>query len=149
MKTYSESEALVSDKLVLEFFERPSTSEPVVTVMAFHGGDNPESAAETLADFFLQVDDLPELNWEDAGALAARFIALQQGIRYGFSELGLLSAVPIKRQPKYGHQLVRVFGGKRGPIVEFVADAYTKPEELAVAKYILDKFGFGVIESAS
>ena len=139
----------MSDKLVLEFYDRRSTPEPVVTVMALHGGDNPESAAETLADFFLQVGDLPELNWEDAGSLAARFIAFQQGIRYGFSELGVLSAVPIKRQPTYGHQLVRVFGGKRGPIVEFVPDAYTNPGELAVGKYILDRFGFGVVDSAA
>jgi hypothetical protein len=63
-------------------------------------------------------------------------------MRYGYSELGVLCAVPIKRQPTYDHQLVRVFGAKRGPIVEFVPDAYTKPEELAIAKYILDKVGF-------
>ena len=134
----------MSDKLVLEFYDRRSTPEPVVTVMALHGGDNPESAAETLADFFLQVGDLPELNWEDAGSLAARFIALQQGIRYGFSELGILSAFPIGHQPTYGRQLVRVFGSKRGPIVEFVPDGYTKPEELAVAKHILEELASGL-----
>lgn len=137
----------MSDKLVVEFCDGSSPFDPVLAVMAFYGGDNPETAAETLADFFLQVVDLPDIDWRDAGALGARFIALQQNIHYGYGELGTLGAVPIRRQSSYAHQLVRVFGERGGPLVEFVPDAYTRPEQLAVAKYVLARSGFETIES--
>jgi len=137
----------MSDSLIIEFYEGASASDPVLSVLARHGGDSPDSAAETLADFFLEVGELPYIDWQDMGALATRFILRQQCLHYGASELSLLGAVPVPPKTTYGLQVVRIRGRKQGPTVEFVEDSYTKREEIAVAKYILEKVPVEVLVS--
>jgi hypothetical protein len=72
----------------------------------------------------------------------------QQDLHYGCPELGTLGALAIARKASYGYQLVRIYGRNEGPLVEFVRDAYTKSEELAVAKYILENHSVEVRDSA-
>lgn len=139
----------MSDHLIVEFYDKPTQSDPVATVLALYGGDNPESAAETLAHFFLDMSFLRDLNWEDAGGLATRFILFQQDLHHGCAHLKSLAATLIERQPMNRSQLVKIYGKKDGPVVEFVRDAYTKPEELSVANYILKNISIETKESAA
>ena len=127
----------MSDILFVEFYDGVQSSEPAVSVLAMNGGNSPDSAAETLADFFLQVGDSLELDWCDASALATRFIMRQQYLHSCCSELDRIVALPMAKRPTFGHQLVRIYKSEKGPSVEWVEDAYTKPEEVAVANYIL------------
>jgi hypothetical protein len=144
----TEGEGYMSDQLVVEFHENYPSSEPVVAVLSLHGGDSPDSAAETLADFFLQVGSLRNPEWHDAGALAARFIVMQHTLRSNSFELGNLAASPIAHKTSYGRQLVRIYGREKGPLVQFVRDSYTKLEELAVARYILENCSIEVMDAA-
>lgn len=65
----------MSDKLVVEFYDLSNSGAPTACVLACHGGDNPSQAATTLTDFLMAVAGISEPRFEDAGLLAARFVA--------------------------------------------------------------------------
>jgi hypothetical protein len=126
----------MSSKLVVEFYDVASHHQAVATVLAFHGGDNPESAALTLVTLLSQVPRRPI----DAGALAARFIIWQQSLESQLSDQSCPSAILMKQKVSYGYQLARIHMDESGPLISIVRDDYTKDEEMEAAESILQMY---------
>jgi len=136
----------MSDKLIVEFYNANEPEVPIACVLACHGGDNPSSAATTLADFFDSVSALPEPRFNDAGVLAARFVvwqALQEADRDSLDFNGL-ALVPFQTSNVY--QTARVYAGKHRPYVHCVSDRWTTRQELREASIILRQTSIGPLE---
>jgi len=134
----------MSDKLIVEFYSHEDSATPVACVLACHGGDNPSSAATTLADFFDSVSALAEPRFDDAGVLAARFVvwqALQEADRNSLDFYGV-TLVPF--QKSNGCQTMRVYANERRPHVHCVHDEWTTPKELVEASIILRQDSVGM-----
>ncbi len=123
----------MSERLVVEFYESLSSSEALCAVLAFHGGNNPVSAALTITDFFNQVSRFDDPRFDNASILAARFVAWQgaQGRRktnFDFSDVAI-----IQPQDSYNYQSVRIYAQAERPFVHIVMDQYATPDELLEA----------------
>jgi hypothetical protein len=124
----------MSSKLVVEFYDMTSRDQAIASVLAFHGGDDPQSAALTLATLLSQV---PRRTL-DAGELAARFIIWQQSLEGILNDNDRPAAILVKQKDSYGYQLARVHVSESGPVVSIVLDEYTKDEEMRTAEAILE-----------
>jgi hypothetical protein len=134
----------MSDKLIIEFYSSDDATMPVACVLASHGGDNPSSAATTLSDFFEALSCSDDARFDDAGLLAARFVAwkgLQGSSSLPFDFIDV-SLVPFEQN--YGCQVARVYARSGEPDVQFVRDEWTTDREMVEAAMIL---GHGVLRS--
>jgi len=131
----------MSDKLVVEFYDLSGSENPTACVLACHGGDNPPQAATTLTDFFAALADISEPRLEDAGLLAARFVAWEgeRGSNKRSFDFSDVSIIPPNQA--HGYQIARVYvGNGMYPRVEFVTDRYTTAQEEEEASAILTSF---------
>ena len=131
----------MSDKLVVEFYDLSNSGAPTACVLACHGGDNPSQAATTLTDFLMAVAGISEPRFEDAGLLAARFVAWegQRGSRKTSFDFLDVSIIPPNQA--HGYQVARVYAGSGPyPRVEFVPDQYTTAQEDEEALAIMRPF---------
>jgi hypothetical protein len=128
----------VSDKLVVEFYDSVDTNVPTACVLAYYGGDNPSQAATTLTDFFTALSGIPDPRFDDAGLLAARFVAWE-GQRYSTENpFDFLAVTIIPPHQSHGCQVARIYAGRSShPRIEFVRDQYTTTEEIEEAKVII------------
>jgi hypothetical protein len=133
----------MSDKLIVEFYSFEHPELPVACVLACHGGDNPSSAATTLADFFESVSALSEPRFGDAGLLAARFIVWQAAQELDRGSLDFSGVALVPFQPSNGYQTVRVYSGEHRPYVHCVKDEWTTRHELIEAAIILRQNSVG------
>ena len=127
----------MSDKLIVEFYAAHDLATPAACVFAFHGGDNPSSAATTLADFFDALASLSDPRYNDASVLAARFVVWEackssESNRLDFNDV---SITPF--QEDYGYQVARVYTDDDRPYVHCVTDQWTTDGELLEAAIIL------------
>jgi len=128
----------MSEKLILEFYGSDTSQEPVACILAHWGGDNPSSAATTLADFFSAIRNLSNPRFEDAGLLAARFVSWQGQKDSGEQSYDFIDVCLIRTQEAYDYQVVRIYtDGEFCPRVEFVQDQYATKEELEQAAMIM------------
>ncbi|HEY0309407.1 MAG TPA: hypothetical protein VGB94_14690 [Acidobacteriaceae bacterium] len=128
----------MSEKLILEFYGSDISQQPVACILARWGGDNPSSAATTLADFFSAIRNLSNPRFEDAGLLAARFVSWQGQKDSGEQSYDFIDVCLIRTQEAYDYQVVRIYtDGEFCPRVEFVQDQYTIKEELEQAAIIM------------
>lgn len=131
----------MSDKLIVEFYESDDSVIPTACVLACHGGDNPASAATTLADFFEELSSLRDPGHIDAGLLASRFVVFESSKGSGSSHLDFNDVSIVPFQQKYGYQTVRVFARKGRAYVHCVKDKWTSAKELLDAAIILQQEG--------
>jgi hypothetical protein len=134
----------MSDKLIVEFYSSEDSATPVACVLASHGGDNPSSAATTLADFFDSVSALAEPRFDDAGILAARFVVWQAVQEADRNSLDFYGVTLVPFQTSNGCQTMRVYVNERRPYVHCVSDEWTTPQELREASIILRQGSVGV-----
>lgn len=133
----------MSDRLIIEFYSRVNSEQPVATVLALFGGDNPLSAATTLSDFFTRVSKLSRPRFDDAGLLAARFISWEGSKSAGADSLDFIDVVLQERVNVHGYQTARVYAQELRPYVHLVIDDYTACEELADAADVLSQRSVG------
>lgn len=134
----------MSDKLTVEFYGPEDSAKPVACVLACHGGDNPSSAATTLADFFDSVSALAEPRFDDAGVLAARFVVWQTAQEANANSFDFYGVALVPFQTSYGYQTARVYACESRPYVHFVNDEWTTPQELMEASIILGQDSVGM-----
>ena len=127
----------MSDKLVVEFYCPEDLTQPLACVLACHGGDNPSSAATTLADFFDKISSIPESRFDDAGLLAARFIAWEGSKGTGSGKFDFIDVALLPFEERYGYQTVRVYASDERPYVHCVRDESTTQQEMHEAAIIL------------
>lgn len=126
----------MSEKLVVEFL-RDTQAPPVAVVMSWHGGDNPASAALTIAAFYTNLPIDLRASRFDARELASRFILWRAELS-GWSASSLnIDAVLIEHDVVYGYQLVRVRTGREALHIELTTDEYTTESELREAEAVL------------
>jgi len=135
----------MSDKLVVEFYGLEDAAIPVACVLACHGGDNPSSAATTLADFLDSVTTLSEPRFDDAGVLAARFVVWQAAQEADHDSLDFYGVALVPFQISHGYQTARVYADKRRPYVHCVSDEWTTSQELMEASIILRQDSVGLL----
>jgi hypothetical protein len=127
----------MSDKLVVEFYCSEDSVQPVACVLACHGGDNPSSAATTLADFFDKLALLPESRFDDAALLAARFIVWESSKGAGSNPLDFCDVALHTFRESAGYQIARVYARGDRPYVHCVRDEWSSEQELIEAALIL------------
>jgi hypothetical protein len=137
----------MSDKLVVEFYCLENLAQPVASVLARHGGDNPSSAATTLADFFDTISALPESRFDDVGILAARFIAWESSRSAGLNPSDSIDVSLVPFQENYGYQTARVYARINRPYVHCVEDEWTTEQEMIEAAIILRQNTAGPAET--
>ena len=133
----------MSDRLVVEFYDRNDSLVPVVCVLALHGGDNPSSAATTLSDFFAEISGLQEARLEDLGLLAARFVVWESIKAAKHRPIDFIDVCIVPFQEIYGYQVARVYVHGRQPYVHFVQDEWSSEKELLEAALILGQDNVG------
>jgi hypothetical protein len=139
----------MSDKLIVEFYSFEHPELPIACVLACHGGDNPSSAATTLADFFDSVSALSEPRFDDAGLLATRFIVWQAAQESERDSLDFSGVALVPFELSNGYQTVRVYAGNRRPYVHCVNDEWTTRRELVEAAIILRQDSVRSLESVA
>jgi hypothetical protein len=129
----------MSERLIVEFYEEGKRDKPVATVLAYHGGQDPEAAAFTLAAFFSALKTLEQPRFNDAQVLAARFVSWQgfecrlSAKPFDFIDVGI-----INDSKEYeGYLIARVHAHSVRPHVEFVKDSFCAANELSTASIIL------------
>lgn len=127
----------MSDKLIVEFYDSKNGQQPIVTVLAFYGGDNPSVGATTLADYFNRLGDLTDPRYDDAGLLSARFIACESAKCAGTDIPDFSGVALVPFNSVQGYQVARVYAQEPRPYVHFVTDEWTSPKELEEASLIL------------
>jgi hypothetical protein len=125
----------MSDRLIVEFYDPEDRGAPVACVLAFHGGDNPSSAATTLSDFFDHLSRFSDPGLNDAGLLASRFVVWES--RKGTDSCDFTDVRLVSFREAYGYQIARVYPGADRPHVQMVRDQWTTEEELREAEIIL------------
>jgi hypothetical protein len=133
----------VSDKLVVEFYSQDSPAEPLASILATFGGDNPSSAATTLCDFFDRISTLREPRFDDASVLAARFIVWESSKSGGGGQLEFTHVSLLRGGGPSPYQTVRVYEREGRPYVHCVIDKYTTANELQEAAFILRQDSVG------
>lgn len=128
----------MSDKLVVEFYDSSGSDTPIACVLACHGGDNPPQAATTLTDFFTAIAGVLDPRFEDAGLLAARFVAWEGQRGSGRRSFDFLDVAIIPPHQAHGYQVARVYAGREShPRLELVRDQYTTTQEMEEAMAII------------
>jgi len=127
----------MSDKLIVEFYAAYDLVTPTGCVLTCHGGDNPSSAATTLADFFDALAVLKDPRYEDAAVLAARFVFWEAGKSLESQPLDFDDVSLIPFQKDYGYQVARVYANNHRPYVHCVTDQWTTDQELFEAAILL------------
>jgi hypothetical protein len=134
----------LSSKLVVEFYESGNDIQPVAAVLAFHGGDEPEPAAITMADFVCQVRMPATSPQASAYELATRFIIWQQTLEGALlAERGPAAILVNPNQP-YACQRARLYSDVDEICVEIIPDEFTTTEELDSAELMLSDFKISV-----
>lgn len=130
----------MSERLIVEFYGPSSKAKPLVSVLAYYGGQEPDAAAWTIAAFFDQVRSLNNTRLDDAGVLAARFIAWLGNECSDGGGICDFDGVEIIRSSKgYRDYLIaRVYVDRSGPRLEFVDDGRNLPKEFTAAEVILN-----------
>jgi hypothetical protein len=127
----------MSSKLIIEFYDGTSSSEPVAVLLAFHGGEEPEAAALTVSAFLTQIREPPNADETDARELATRFIDWQQSMEGDLVDGKCPAAILINPEHSYGYQLAIIYVDNSGVSADIVADEYTTTEEMDSAEAIL------------
>ncbi|HEU4981959.1 MAG TPA: hypothetical protein VFT88_04695 [Acidobacteriaceae bacterium] len=121
-------------------FTIPSRTQPLVSVLAYYGGQEPDAAAWTIAAFFEHVRSLRNNCLDDAGILAARFIAwLGHECRDSEVLCDFDGVEIIRNSERYRDYLTaRIYFDRSGAHAKFVEDGTTSAEECFAAEAILN-----------
>lgn len=133
----------MSERLVIEFYDSSPATIPVATILAFHGGEDPPSAALTIVDFLGRISELDDPRLADAGVLAARFIAWMGAQSKGPHGFEFSDVALIHHAKEYNYQTARVYAREPRPYVRMVQDKYSTSEELGSAAELLALYGLG------
>jgi len=128
----------MSERLIVEFYDSADAPKPLVTVLAYYGGEEPEAAAYTIAAFLDQIRSLEDARLNELGILAARFIYwLGYECRRSEAACDFDGVEIIHDSSRYQHYLIaQVYSSPSGPQVKFVNDSLNTSEEYATAAAI-------------
>lgn len=128
----------MSERLIVEFYDSTDAPKPLVTVLAYYGGENPEAAAYTIAAFFDQIHSLEDARLDELGILAARFVYwLGYECRRSEAVCDFNGVEIIHDASRYQYYLIaRIYSNPSGPQVKFVNDSLNTSEEYAAAEAI-------------
>ena len=131
----------MSERLIVEFYDSRGGAKPLISVLAYYGGDEPEAAAYTLVAFFSLIACLKDPRFDEPGILAARFIHWMGHECIRSEALCDFDGVEIIRDSsRYTDYLTaRVYPRPSGPLVKFVDDSRNTPEEFRVAEAIANR----------
>ncbi len=125
----------MADKLVVEFYCDQADKNPFASVLVLHGGDNPASAALTLADFLCSLRNAAGEHSINIGLAAAQFIIWANTLS-GDHALGR-EVFLLPNGGETAYQVARLYPGDPYPLVEIMQDVYSSEAELNEAKEIL------------
>ena len=122
--------------MIVEFY-RNNDSTPMAVILVRHCGEDPASAALTIAGFVASVKDATKSALVDTGDLVSRFVLWEAdigGSSISSPHLGTSFCAPAS---EYLYQLVRLRTIDGAVHVEIVMDEYTTEQELEDASAIL------------
>lgn len=129
----------MSERLIVEFYEAAERPMPVASVLCFHGGDDAESAAYTLAAFIGHVRQLAQPQFDNAGLLAARFISwrgYEDRNSEKIADFADVVLIPTLERPDY-YLVAKVIANAERPKVQFLRDSALHDHELQAAAAVL------------
>jgi hypothetical protein len=126
----------MSEKLILEFYQMAERT-PIAVILVHHCGEDPATAALTVAGFIASVKDAMASSSLDAGELVSRFVLWEAEISGSSISSRRVGTTFLQSASSYLYQLVRLRIIDGAVHVEIVTDEHSTEQELDEASIIL------------